>query len=134
MKQHVRGGGPGNGLGPGTGRREEVSKRSLSAPRRRLLELMQEVNYGRIEGLEVRDGEPVFEPPPSVIRLYLFGKDNGPNTARESDDFTLKKKVVELFDVFSRERSLSIKELMIDNGLPVRMTVAGVARANRLER
>ena len=113
---------------------EVTTKASLTPARKQLLELMQEVNYGRIEELEVRDGEPVFEPPPSVIRLYLFGKDNGPNTARESDDFTLKKKVVELFDVFSRERSLSIKELMIDNGLPVRMTVAGVARANRLER
>jgi hypothetical protein len=30
--------------------------------------------------------------------------------------------------VFEREGSLSIQELMIDNGLPVRMTVAGAVR------
>jgi len=56
-----------------------VTKAALSPARRRLVELMQEINYGRIERLEVRDGEPVFDPPPIVLRLFLFGKDNGPN-------------------------------------------------------
>jgi hypothetical protein len=106
-----------------------VTKAALSPARRRLVELMQEINYGRIERLEVRDGEPVFDPPPTVLRLFLFGKDNGPNASRGNDGFALKKKVAELFEVFDRERSLSIQELMIDNGLPVRMTVADAARA-----
>jgi len=108
---------------------DAVTKAALSPARRRLVELMQEINYGRIERLEVRDGEPVFDPPPTVLRLFLFGKDNGPNASRGNDGFALKKKVAELFEVFDRERSLSIQELMIDNGLPVRMTVADAARA-----
>ena len=128
MEQQGRGGGPVAGEMSGMTHREEISKRDLSEPRRRLLELMQEINYGRIENLEVRGGEPVFDPPPSVVRLYLFGRSNGPNAARGHDGFALKKKVVELFEVFDRERLLSIKELMIDNGLPVRMTVADTAR------
>ena len=101
-----------------------VTKAALTPARKRLVELMQEVNYGRIEGLHVRDGEPVFDPPPTVLRLFLFGKDNGPNESRANDGFALKKKMAELFEVFDRERSLSIQELIIDNGLPVRMTVA----------
>jgi len=79
-----------------------VTKAALSPARRRLVELMQEVNYGRIENLEVCDGEPVFDPPPSVVRLYLFGRNNGPNAARGHDGFALKKKVVELLEVFDR--------------------------------
>jgi hypothetical protein len=86
---------------------------------------MQEINYGRIEGLRVKDGEPVFDPPPTVLRLFLFGRDNAPNEFRGSDGFALKKKVAELFEILDRERSLSIQELMIDDGLPIRMTVAG---------
>lgn len=105
-----------------------VTKATLTPARKRLLELMQEINYGRIEKLHVRDGEPVFDPPPTVLRLFLFGKDNGPNESRGNDGFALKKKVAELFEVFDRERSLSIQELMIDNGLPVRMTVADAVR------
>lgn len=102
-----------------------VTKSALTPARKRLVELMQDVNYGRIEGLQVRDREPLFDPPPKVLRLFLFGKENGTHTARGSDDFALKKKTTELFEVFDRERSLSIHELIIDNGLPVRMTVAG---------
>jgi len=106
-----------------------VTKATLTPARKRLVELMQEINYGRIEQLHVRDGEPVFDPPPTVLRLFLFGKDNGPNESRGNDGFALKKKVAELFEVFDRERLLSIQELMIDNGLPVRMTVADEVRA-----
>jgi len=105
-----------------------VTKATLTPARKRLVELMQEINYGRIEKLLVRDGEPVFDPPPTVLRLFLFGRDNGPNESRGNDGFALKRKVAELFEVFDRERSLSIQELMIDNGLPVRMTVADEVR------
>jgi hypothetical protein len=105
-----------------------VTKTNLTPARKRLIELMQEINYGRIEKLEVYGGEPVFDPPPTVLRLFLFGKDNGPNISRRKNGFALKKKVAELFEVFDRERSLSIQELMVDNGLPVRMTVADTSQ------
>jgi hypothetical protein len=98
-----------------------VTKEALSPARRRLVELMQEINYGRIEELQIQDGEPVFNPPPIVLRQFLFGKENGPNANRGVDSFALKKKVAELFEMFDREPSLSIQELIIDNGLPLRM-------------
>ena len=103
-------------------------KSKLSPSRRELIELMQRINYGCIEGLHVLDGDPVFDPMPTVSRVYSFGKENGPNTSSNKDSFILKKKVSELFEVFDRERLLTIKELKVDNGLPLRMTVAEVAR------
>ncbi len=106
-----------------------VTKAVLSPARKRLVELMQEINYGRIENLQIRDGEPVFKPPPTMLREYLFGKENGPNAYRGIDSFSLKKKVAELFEIFDREPLLSIQELIIDNGLPVRMTVRDAVRA-----
>ena len=106
----------------------DVTKVSLTPARQRLVEVMQEIRYGRLEGLEVRDRDPVFEPPPRVVRQIVFGKDNGPHTARNQDGFALKRSVAELFDVFDRERSLSIQELVINDGLPVRMTVADTIR------
>jgi len=129
MKQHVRGGGPGNGLGPGTGRREEVSKRSLSAPRRRLLELMQEINFGRIEGLAVRGGEPVLDPPPRVVREIKFGGENGPRRELGSDDFALKAQAVEFFAHLSRLGDGTVESLEIKHGLPFRMSVEEAVRA-----
>ncbi len=100
------------------------TKRTLTPARQRLVELMQEVNFGRIEALHIRDGEPVFEPPPRVLRDFLFGKTNAANPARGKDDFALKEQLIELFDLFDRERTLTVESLVVQNGLPVRMTVA----------
>jgi len=104
------------------------TKRSLSPARQQLVVLMQEVNFGRIEGLSVLDGAPVLEPPPRVLRDFLLGKTNAPHAARSKDDFALKEQVLELFDLFDRERSVTVESLVVQNGLPVRMTVAGGAR------
>ena len=72
-----------------------MTKAAPNPTRKRLVELMQEVNYGRIEGLRAQNGEPVFDTPPTVLRLFLFGKDNGPNESRGNDGLALKKKVAE---------------------------------------
>ena len=106
-----------------------ANSNSLSPARKRLVRLMQDVNYGRITNLQVRDGDPVFDPPPTVLRLFLFGKGNRPNESRGNDGFALKMEVAQLFGIFERERNLLIHELIIDNGLPVRMTVADAMRA-----
>jgi hypothetical protein len=124
---------PGRHLSGGAGTSEGMghatrTKRTLSPARQRLVELMQEVNFGRIEGLRIRDGDPVLEPPPRVLRDFLFGKTNAPNVARNRDDFVLKEQVIELFDLFDRERSVTVESLVVQNGLPVRMTVADAAR------
>jgi hypothetical protein len=89
---------------------------------------MQEVNFGRIERLQVKDGEPIFDPPPTKLQLFMFGKNNGASEYRDSDGFALTNKMTELFEIFDRKQSLLIQELMIDNGLPVRMIVKDTVR------
>ena len=103
-------------------------KAALTPARRRLVEAMQEINYGRIDRFEVRAGEPVLDPPPGVVRQIVFGKNNGPNACRNQEEFALKKAVLEMFEIFDRERSLSIRKLMVSDGLPVRMSVASTIR------
>jgi len=39
----------------------------LSPERARLVRLFQTINFGRIEELEIRNGEPQFSPPPRVF-------------------------------------------------------------------
>ena len=110
-------------------RRFTTTKQSIFPARQRLLEMMQALRFGQIEGLEVRDGEPVLDPCPRIVRDIVFGKDNAPHRARRWGDFTLKEQVIEMFDVFDQERSLRVERLVVQNGLPVRMTVAGVVLA-----
>ena len=106
------------------------TKRSLSPARRRLVELMQSINYGSIANLEVRNGEPVFDPPPHSARDIYFNKGaNSPHPRLERDDFALKSQILELFALFDREGALTIEILFVQDGLPFRLTVADVARA-----
>jgi hypothetical protein len=100
-------------------------KQHLSPSRQRLVELMQETNFGRIEGLVVRNGEPVLDPAPRITRDILFGKnkDNGVHTARAKADFVLKDEHTQLFRFFEVKRSLTIETLIIQHGLPARMTL-----------
>ena len=61
------------------------TKRSLSPARQRLVELMQEINFGRIEAFDVCGGEPVLEPAPRVLRDFLLGKTNAAHQSRARD-------------------------------------------------
>lgn len=84
---------------------------------------MQQVNFGRIEGLVVRDRQPVLEPPPTIVREVKFGGENGPRPELHSADFVLKSQVVELFTFFDGLRDGVIDVLEVKHGLPFRMLV-----------
>ena len=58
-------------------------KSSLTPPQARLVDLMQRLNFGRIEDLHVLNGEPLFDPPPRVFRDVRPGRDNGPRPQDE---------------------------------------------------
>ena len=107
--------------------RPSLAKAALPKPWQRLVELMQTINFGRIEDLTVRGGNPVFDPPPRVVREVKIGGDNGPRPARDASNFLLKDQVVELFQHFDQLGDGTIEVLEIKHGLPFRMLVAGIA-------
>ncbi len=106
-----------------------ATKASLSQGRRHLLELMQGINFGRIEGLTVRDGEPAFDPPPQVIREIKFGGENGPRQETTVEDFALKSQAVELFAQLDVLGNGTVLSLDVRYGLPFRMSVKETVRA-----
>ena len=101
-------------------------KSSLTLSQQELLTEMQRINYGRIEGLSVRRGEPVLDPPPRVVREIKFGGDNGPRPEAAKTDFTLKAQVRDLFAQLEALGDGVIPCIEIQRGLPFRMTVEEV--------
>jgi hypothetical protein len=102
-----------------------MTKSSLSPQRRRLIELMQALNFGRVEQLEVRDGEPVLEPAPRVVREHKFGGENGPRPEASLRDFALKAPVVELLALLDELRDGTVEVLEVKHGVPFRVFVPG---------
>ena len=99
------------------------TKSSLSQTQRRLISLMQRINFGRIEGLVVRDGQPVFDSPPRVTREVKFGAENRPRPEAAKADFALKAQVREFFARIEALGSGGICSIEVKHGLPFKMTV-----------
>ncbi len=99
------------------------TKGALSPGRRRLLELLQQINFGRLESLIIRDGEPIFEPMPLRRLEVKFGGENGPRPELSHADFALKQQVVDLFVYFDQLQDGVIDVLEVKHGLPFRMMV-----------
>ena len=105
------------------------TKASLSPGKRRLLELMQKINFGRIDGITIRAGEPVFDPPLRVVREIKFGSENGPRPELGIEDFVLKSQVVELFEQIEHLGDGKVGSIGIKHGLPFRMSVEETIQA-----
>jgi hypothetical protein len=84
---------------------------------------MQELNFGQVRGLVVHDGEPVFDPPPRVVREVKFGGDNGPRPETAKGDFTLKAQVRELLAQLEALGDGLVECIEVKHGLPFKMTV-----------
>ncbi len=114
---------------PGGGRRKHPQhlKGSLSLSRRWLVELMQQINFGRIERLVINDGEPVLDPPPRIIREIKFGGDNRPRPEADIDDFLLKAQIVALFSELDDLHDGMVEVLAFKHGLPFHMEVEAAA-------
>jgi hypothetical protein len=105
---------------------EALTKADLCPAGVRLVELMQRINFGRIERLAVRGGEPVFDPPPRVVREIKFGGDNGPRPESAKADFSLKSQVCGLFARLEALGDGVILRIDVQHGLPFKMSVEEV--------
>lgn len=116
-------------LAPGGGRNSspQISKRDVSSCHAGLIEMVQRINFGRIEELQIRDGLPILSPRPRVSREIKFGGENGPRPEIDAADFLLKSQVVELFALFDALGNGTIDVLEIKHGLPFRAIVTEAA-------
>jgi len=104
-----------------------MSKAVLSPARRRLVELLQQLNFGRVEGLSFLDGDPIFDPLPRIVREIKFGAHNGPRPEAALRDFVLKAQLVEFFAWFDTLGDGVIERLEVQHGLPFRIVVEEAA-------
>lgn len=103
--------------------RVDTTKSALSPARRRLLETMQLVGFGRIENLSIRQGEPCFNPAPKIIQEIKIGGENGPRPELTLSDFALKTQVTELFAHLNCVADGTVAAIEVKHGLPFRLVV-----------
>jgi len=99
----------------------------LSSAGKALVATMHRVQFGRFEGLRIFDSDPVFDPPPRVVKVSKIGSGEEPEVS-ESDDWDLKASVRDLFREFARLQNGTIDRLEFRWGLPclVEISIAAV--------
>ncbi len=64
----------------------------------------------------------MFDPPPTIVREFKFGSDNGGRPSG-SNDFNLKTQMIELFESLDSIRDGTVQVLEVKHGLPFRMEI-----------
>jgi hypothetical protein len=98
--------------------RPPLSIRNLSAQQRWLVDLMREHQFGRIENISIREGQPILDRDVKVVRVTrLGGKSDMPEISGTAE-FELKKQFRDLFDELARLGNGGVIRLQFRHGLP----------------
>ena len=96
----------------------DLTIRGLSAELRNLVELMREYQFGRIENMAVRAGQPILNREVRLIRIARLGSASVDPRPSVSDDFQPKRAFRDLFDAFERLNNGIVIKLEFRHGLP----------------
>lgn len=94
-----------------------IRKSALSHQRRRLVELMESEPFCNISRLHIRGGEPVLQPPPTVITFRKLGTEPCEMVDRDVD-YLLKCEIIDLSGTMAEIGDGVIEELEVRFGLP----------------
>jgi hypothetical protein len=102
---------------------EGPRKRSLPLTHRRLVELMQRLNFGRITFC-VRAGVPDALKPFRTVRTVKPAGENGPRPETHCMDFEIRKEVVTLMEQVAQAADGALVTVEVKHGLPFLIEVA----------
>ena len=88
-----------------------------------LVRTMQRVNFGRIENLELQDGQPGTTPASRVVRTIKLGGAAGPRPEADRQDYRLPAEVRDLVQHCRDAGTGWIRGIDIQHGLPIKMTL-----------
>lgn len=96
-----------------------ITYSELSAPRRRLVDIIRLHGFGYVERLRVKDGEPVWDPPPELTSHTKLGRRNRPQSLHDPACSTVIDEYVHLFEEFDARKNFTVKRLQFQDGVPL---------------
>jgi hypothetical protein len=90
----------------------------LSPGQRSLVELMHVHQFGRIENMSVRDGQPILDSNVKVVRVARLGGGSDAAKFIRTDEFGLKRQVRDLLEELERLQDGIVIRLEFRHGLP----------------
>lgn len=99
-----------------------MTKRSLHASQLRIVEIIEALGFGVIEGLSIRGGTPCWETDTNIIETIKLDSERQRQPERTSPDLSLAKDFIRLFDQLSRLGD-GIVDIEVRHHRPFRLVV-----------
>jgi hypothetical protein len=94
---------------------------ALSPARQKLVRISQAVNFGELQSIPVRDGDPIFDHTSLVILDAKLDKEEVPRPELDLTDFALSADVLRLMSRLDELKNGRIQRLEVRAGLPRRL-------------
>jgi hypothetical protein len=95
----------------------------LSPARQALVRVLQAVNFGELQGIPVRDGDPIFDDTSLVILDTKLDKEDVPRPERHLTDFALTAEMLRLMSWLDEFKNGTIQRLEVRAGIPRRLVL-----------
>jgi hypothetical protein len=95
----------------------------LSAHRVALVRLLQTINFGYIEDLDIRGGEPVLAPGPTVVIEVKLDAEDKDRSEANLADYELRSEIVRLMDQLDAVRDGWVHRIDVRFGVPRRVLI-----------
>jgi hypothetical protein len=90
----------------------------LSASRQALVRLCQDMNFGQIRDLHVRNSDPVWDPAPTVLSQIKLDTEDTPRPEADLPDFKLSPQIQRLMGGLDQLRDGRIERIDVREGIP----------------
>lgn len=90
---------------------------------------MRKHQFGRIENMFVRAGQPILDQGLKVVRVASMGGESGGTKLPGCDEIELKRAVCDLFEELARLGHGTVVKLELKHGLPCRLETTPHATA-----
>jgi hypothetical protein len=95
----------------------------FSASRQALVRLCQDINFGQIQNLYVRHGDPVWDPAPTVLSEIKLDVEDAPRPEAELPDFKLSTEIQRLTCQLDQLKDGRIEKIEVRGGVPKRLVL-----------
>jgi hypothetical protein len=99
----------------------EVRLWHLSPARQTLVRMLQAVNFGELQSIQVRESDPVFDGATVVILDVKLDKEDGTRPELDLADFGLSAEVLRLMSRLDELKNGTIQRLEVRAGTPRRL-------------
>lgn len=110
---------------------EAMRYSQLSPARQALVRLCQDVNFGQILDLLVRNAEPIWDPIPTILSELRLDIEETPRAESKLPDFRLSSEVLRLMRQLDQIKDGRIAKIEIRDGLPRRLVAQLTAAVER---